>query len=185
MFFSASSFSQNLHSWDVEKVRNNYVFTKSGMPNNKKPCKFQSNPSDCKCAEGMSSNAAGNACIAAPTAAPTSAPTAAPTAPTKAPTAAPTHPTKAPTTQFAGQYKTGSGQDNMANLKTNTEVGNATAIARLTALVSVSLVFILLLLAVVIFLVIKVKQLGDTIKLHSGAGSGGALTAKQQKKTVI
>ena len=70
----------------------------------------------------------------------------------------------------------------MANLKTNAVAGNATAVA----LVSVSLVFILVLLGAVVFLVIKVKQLSDTVHRNSGGTSvEAALTAKQQKKTVI
>jgi hypothetical protein len=68
----------------------------------------------------------------------------------------------------------------MGNLAANTKSGDATAIA----LVSVSLVSILVLLGAVVFLVIKVKQLSDSIQGNSDTG-GGALTKKQQMKSVV
>jgi hypothetical protein len=132
----------------------------------------------------------------APTPAPTTSPTKAPTvtgqtyvptpAPTPAPTTTPTpspspSPTTSPTTQFAGQYKTGSVSENAQNLRANAAAGNATAVA----LVSVSLVFILVLLGAMVFLVIKVKQLSDTVNRNSGGTSAEAALTAKQKKTVI
>lgn len=70
----------------------------------------------------------------------------------------------------------------MVNLKKNAAAGNATAIA----LASASLVFILVLLAAVVFLVFKVKQLDDSIESNSSGGDvGNIVSGKQQKKTVV
>jgi hypothetical protein len=66
----------------------------------------------------------------------------------------------------------------MGNLAANTKAGDATAIG----LVSVSLVCILLLLAAVAFLIIKVKQLSDSVKSNSSGGDLDSIVSAQQKK---